>query len=125
MAAASHPRTLLPGEVSHLELQEHAKAQPEPLPGWVVIVDHVLDRLPGAAQRLGVIKLGPGGGHIIALWIVLGAGIVGGVVHVMGDGTLRAKVDRTECHVEWLVERAVAEDRGEPPPPFSPLACRQ
>lgn len=101
------------------------------VPAWMPVVDHVLDRLPAIASGLGgSIKKSGMGGHIVALWITVGALAVGLVVHVAGDGSLRskvdrteAKVDRTECHVEWLVERAVAEDRGEPAPPFSPLAC--
>ena len=122
-------KTLRPGEITAAELEGQ---DPKALPEWVAVVDHVFDRLPTVAGRLS--KLGPisPGGHIIALWIVVAVAICGGVFHVMGDGTLRAKVerteakvDRTECYVEWLVERAVAEDRGEPPPPFSPQGCRQ
>jgi hypothetical protein len=120
MATASHPRTLLPGEVSHLEMQEHAKSQQ--LPEWVTVADHVLDRLPAISSKL---RLAGPGGHIVALWIVVGAVTVALVSHLVGDGTVRSTAKRSECLVEWLVERAVAEDRGEPPPPFSPLGCRQ
>jgi hypothetical protein len=103
---------------------EQIHGAPASVPAWVPIVDHVLAQLPTVVPAVaGNLKLSPGGGHIVALWIVVAAMAVGGVLHVLGDGTLRDKVDRTECHVEWLVERAVAEDRGQPPPPFSPLAC--
>jgi hypothetical protein len=58
-------------------------------------------------------------------------------MHMMGDGTLRtqlhetavkveataAKVNRTDCDVRWLVRRALAEDRGQPVPPYSPEDC--
>jgi hypothetical protein len=98
-----------------------------PQPAWVPVVDHVLERLPIVLDRLPALatslKRSGASGHIAALWIVVAGLTVGLVVHIAGDESLRAKVDRTECHVEWLVERAVAEDRGEPPPPFSPLAC--
>jgi len=95
------------------------------VPAWVPVVDHVIDRfgtsvLPAIATRIK--RSGPDG-HIAVLWCAFGALTLGFVLHVLGDGTLRAKVDRTECHVNYLVERAIAEDRGEPPPPFSPLAC--
>jgi hypothetical protein len=102
--------------------------QEKPVPAWVPVVDHVLDRLPALAATVmpavvaKVKRSGPSG-HIAAQWVVLGALTIAFALHVLGDGSLRSKVDRTECHVEWLVERAVAEDRGEPPPPFSPLSC--
>jgi hypothetical protein len=123
MAGPSARITNQPGGFTPHEA-EHSTAKEADLPEWILVADHIIDRLPTVAGRLGAIKLGPGG-HILALWIVLGAAIVGGVMHIIGDGSLRSKVDRTECHVEWLVERAVAEDRGEPAPPFSPLGCRQ
>lgn len=117
-------RTIRPGELTASQLEVHeTTVKASEVPTWIMVADHVLDRLPTVAGRLGALKLGPGGGHIVALWIVLATGIVGGVVHVIGDGSLRAKVDRTECRVEWLVERAVAQDLGQPAPPFSPLAC--
>ena len=69
-------------------------------------------------------KLGTPGPHIAALWLVFVGLTTAFVLHMLGDGTLRDQVQRTECHVEWLVERAVAEDRGLPAPQFTPLACR-
>ncbi len=94
-----------------------------PVPSWVPVVDHVLDRLPSVIPSVAT-KLGKGpGGHVVALWIVVAAMAAGGALHIVGDGTLRAQVERTECHVEWLVSREIARDRGEAPPAFSPLAC--
>lgn len=60
---------------------------------------------------------------VLYLLVVVHAAAFG--MHLVGDGTVRKKTDRTECLVEWLVERSVAEDRGEPKPSFSPLGCRE
>jgi hypothetical protein len=98
--------------------------------------------LAGVAEQLGVAvtreafeqigKLGQGQqrSSTAALWIAVAAlGIVvvmlGGAfgVHLLGDESTRARTARTECHVDWLVRRAVAEDAGLPPPSFSPLEC--
>jgi hypothetical protein len=108
-----------PGELTAAQLEHQYKPPP---PEWLLVADHVIDRLPAIAAKLGPIKGGLGA-HVLLLWLAVAAAYVGGVLHVMGDGSLRAKVERTECHVTWLVERAVAEDRGEPAPPFSPLGC--
>jgi hypothetical protein len=111
--------TIRPGEVTSAQLEHQHRPPP---PEWLLVADHVIDRLPSVAAKLGPLRSGLGA-HVAMLWIVVAVLAVGSVYHLIGDGTLRDKVERTECHVEWLVEREVARDRGEPPPPFSPLAC--
>ncbi len=110
--------TIRPGEMTAQQIHGGP-----PAPSWVPVVDHVLDRLPALIPTVAA-KLGKGpGGHVVALWIVVASMAAGMALHIVGDGTLRAQLGRTECHVEWLVSREIARDRGEPPPPFSPLAC--
>jgi hypothetical protein len=88
---------------------------------FAAVAREFAERAPAVAE-----KLGKSGGQWVAIGF-LTTGLIGlgtmFVAHLVGDGTLRAKVNRTECHVEWLVEREVAKDRGEPLPAFHPLAC--
>lgn len=108
-----------------------APTEPHATVNGVVQSEHVqiaiaVAREFAAGAPAVVEKLGKTGGQWVAigmLTIVVGGLSAAFGLHLLGDGTLRAKVDRTECHVEWLVEREVAKDRGEPLPAFHPLAC--
>jgi hypothetical protein len=108
-----------PGHVMHPQTEPHDSLPPlEPkIAQWLAIAEHVAVRFPGIATKLSP---GPGGpsGHIIALWIVLAATVVALASHIVGEGTVRAKLDRMEKIVEWLGKRAIAEDRGAPPPEY-------
>lgn len=119
---ASHTNTIRPGEMTASQLGiGQPPAEPD-LPEWVRIADHVFDRvadrLPGMADRIG--KGGPIGPliHIVLLWVIVFGLVSAFAVHIVGDGLVREKTDRTERLVEWLVMRALAEDRNEPPPPY-------
>lgn len=111
-------RTLLPGEVTATQVATgdpyRAPQEPprDPAEFWVRVAERVIDRL----------GKGPTG-HVRLLWLAVGALTAAFGAHLVGDGTVKAKASRTECLVEFLVERELARDRGEPPPPFSPLAC--
>ncbi len=110
--------TIRPGEMRAEQIHG------APVPSWVPVVDHVLAQLPAVIPNVATKLGGKGpGGHVVALWIVVASMAAGMALHIVGDGTLRAQLGRTECHVEWLVSREIARDRGEAPPAFSPLAC--
>lgn len=96
-----------------------AAAHPDPWVGrFIAITDYVIAKVPaagGGGRGMGVAVA------VLYLFVVVHA--AGFVAHLVGDGTVKARAARTDCHVVWLVMRAVADDRGEPPPPFDPLAC--
>lgn len=116
---ATRTPSIRPGEltVSQLEVHESTVKSGAPLPEWVAVADHVIDRLPAITAKLG--GVGPGG-HTLLQWVAIVALAVGLVMHVVGDGTVREEAKKTNRLVEWLVRRAIAEDNGEPPPPFDP-----
>lgn len=109
-------RTLRPGEVSTKDLMGPVSDEEPPPPADPV------ERVAVAVTREALKQLTrstTGRGQWAAI-IALAAAFA---MHIVGDGTVRANAERTECLVEWLVNRAVAEDQGQPPPQLSPLAC--
>lgn len=112
-------------------LQQGAPSPVPPgVPPWLPwALEQAPRYLPAFAAVAGPAARGPWP-HIVLLWIVVAGLVVGGAAHLVADGTLRAqlddtaaKVDRTDCDVRWLVRRALAEDRGQPAPPYSPEDC--
>jgi len=108
---------------------------PPGVPAWLPwALEQVPRYLPAFAGAVGgpvaAVRAGGPWPHIVLLWITVAALVLGGTLHLLSDGTLRAqveataaKVDRTDCDVRWLVRRALAEDRGQPVPPYSPEDC--
>ena len=121
--------TIRPGELRAEEIVGTAHPlRPNAATEPVVYADPWIGRLTAVADHvMGQMPAGSGGGRTVAiailyLLVVVHAAAFG--AHLVGDGSVKAKAARTECLVEWLVERAVADDQGKPPPPFSPLSCR-
>lgn len=123
---AEHVHTIRPGELRAEDIPSSSQSIRAEQP--VVFADPWVGRLTAVADHvIGQMPAGSGGGRTVAiavlyLLVVVHAAAFG--AHLVSDGTTKAKADRTECLVEWLVERAVAEDQAKPPPPFSPLSCR-
>lgn len=111
--------TLIPGAGVPNRVPRETSKPMKVVPEWLTVVDHIVDRLPDASRKIGATRFP--GGHVLVLWVIVAALAVGFVAHVVGDGTVKAKADRTEELVEWLVRRAIAEDAGKEPPPYPVL----
>ena len=99
----------LPGHVVHPPTEPHAVAE----------APHVdAERIAAAVTREALGALVKAGGSGRGQWAAIVALAAALAVHIVGDGTVRTKVDRMERIVEWLGARAIAEDRGDPPPPY-------
>lgn len=114
-------RTIRPGELPTGVPLPVAKERTEPYMVAPATDEPWEDRLVGAVMRQGTKELAKGGKR--ALWIAVillamveGVTAGGFALHMIGDGTVREKTDKTERLVEWLVRREVARDTGQPPP---------
>lgn len=89
----------------------------------VAVAREFADRAPAVVERVS--KMGTSGlwAAVIFLAASQGVQVAAFLLHLQGDGTLRNQVDRTECHVDYLVDRALATDRGDPPPQYQPRSC--
>ena len=131
----SRRATIPPGTMTAEQVAGPPQTLPPGVPAWL---PWALEQAPRYFPAFAAVAAGPVAAvrtagpwpHIVLLWIAFATLTVVGAMHMVGDGTLRsqldataAKVDRTDCDVRWLVRRALAEDRGQPVPPYSPEDC--
>lgn len=134
-AVPSRRATIPPGSMTAEQIAGSPQTLPPGVPAWLPwALEQAPRYLPAfaaaASGPVAAVRTGGPWPHIVLLWIAVAAMIVAGAMHMVGDGTLRSqleatagKVDRTDCDVRWLVRRALAEDRGQPVPPYSPEDC--
>jgi len=108
-------KTLRPGEMTAAQLEQSS----------------VEAQVAGAVTREAAVALRNGGGPLVQ-WLLIVGLYIGGIVHVLGDGTVRERSGPTEALVGdterrlatvealvyWLAECEAARQDGSTPPRF-------